>query len=86
LLHNRAMDHTRDATGFTGETLAWFDEGEELAALERDEAAEGLHSRRRVGLAVGVLVALAIAGFAAVLIARHYGLIDLPAELRLPWD
>ena len=78
------MDHTRDAASFTGQTLAWFDQGEEAAASERDAAAEQDAAGRRLWPVLVFLLALALVGFAAVLLASHYGLIDLPAELRLP--
>jgi ferric-dicitrate binding protein FerR (iron transport regulator) len=80
------MDRTRDAASFTGQTLAWFEAGEEAAASERDEAAEQAAPARRLWRALAFLVVLAIAGFAAVLLARHYGLIDLPADVSLPWE
>jgi hypothetical protein len=81
------MDRTSDAASFTGETLAWFDEGEQLAASERAAVAEQPAARRRFVRALGVLFALAIAGFAGVLVARHFGLtIELPVDLRLPWE
>jgi ferric-dicitrate binding protein FerR (iron transport regulator) len=87
LLLSTAMDQTRDAASFTGQTLAWFDQGEAQAAMECETAAERPVPRRRVRRAVGFLLVIAIAGLGGVLVARHYGVpIDLPADLRLPWE
>jgi hypothetical protein len=79
------MNHSTKAS-FTGQTLRWFEEGEEIAASERQAAARRARRRRgRLGSALGMLVALAIVGFAAVVVAQHYGLLtELPWELELP--
>ncbi len=73
------MDRPADAAKFTGQTLAWFEQGEALAASEVATAAELRARRGRVRIALGIVVVCAILGFAAVLVARHYGLtFELP--------
>jgi hypothetical protein len=82
------MDRSVDAARFTRQTLTWFEEGELLAASERATAAELTAQRGRAGFAVGVLIALALLGCAAVLAARHFGLVafELPWGLTFPWE
>jgi hypothetical protein len=71
---------------FTGQTLRWFEEGEAIAAYERAAAERRARRRRgRLGSALGMLVALAIVGFVAIVVAQHYGLMsELPWEIQLP--
>jgi hypothetical protein len=81
------MDHDADAAKFTGQTLAWFDEGEAQAASERDTIAELRGEPSRLGRFLVVLVLLAAVGFASVLVAQRLGFAaSLPWELSLPWE
>ena len=82
------MDRTADAANFTGETLAWFEQGEVIAANEISTAAELNAQRRRTRLAFGVVVVFALLGIAGVLGASYLGLLslELPWGLSLPWQ
>jgi hypothetical protein len=89
------MQRTVDAANFTGQTLAWFEEGEVLAASERAAAAEPtLYIRRRRShpffTALVVLMVLALLGFAGILAADYFGIalpFELPWEIKkLPWN
>ncbi len=83
------MDRPADAARWTGQTLAWFDEGEAIAESERRTASELTARRRgRAGTFFAVLILLAILGAAGALAARHLGLVsfDLPWGLTLPWE
>lgn len=78
------MTRSSSVGNFTGETLAWFREGEELEVGTRtvpDEVARP--GRLRVALQLVLLVALL--GVLAALVAPQFGLaLDLPWEI--PWE
>ena len=82
------MDRTADAAKFTGETLAWFEQGEVLAANEISTAAALNARRRRTRLAFGFIVACTLLGAAGALGASYLGLLslELPWGLSLPWQ
>jgi hypothetical protein len=66
LLKNRTMAHTAESVRFTRQTLSWFDEGEAIAASERETAAELASEPDRVRYALGVAIVLAILVCAAL--------------------
>lgn len=89
------MHRTVDAANFTGQTLAWFEEGEVLAASERAAAADPtLHIRRRrrrhpFRTAFVVLTVFAVLGFAGVVAADQMGValpFEVPWDVQLPWS
>lgn len=81
------MEHDVDAAKFTGQTLAWFDEGEAQAESERATAAERAGDRGGFGRFLLILLVLAALGFGGVLVARELGYaVELPWELSLPWE
>jgi hypothetical protein len=74
------MDRSFDAAKFTGETLAWFEEGEQAAANELALAAELDAEPGRWRWAFRVVAVSTIIGIAAFLVARHFEL-----SFQLPW-
>ena len=55
------MAHTAQSVRFTRQTLSWFDEGEAIAASERETAAELAGEPGRVRFVLGVAIVLALA-------------------------
>lgn len=65
------MAHTAESVRFTRQTLSWFDEGEAIAASERETAAELAGEPRRVRFALGMAIVLAIVVVAALAFAAY---------------
>lgn len=61
LLVRVAMAPTAESVRFTRQTLSWFDEGEAIAASEREAAAELVGEPGRVRVVLGVAIVLALA-------------------------
>jgi hypothetical protein len=79
------------AANFTQQTLAWFQQGEDLENHAREAAARRearLQARRgRLRAAAGIVVLLLLAGMLAFLIACQLGYtLELPWGLSLPFD
>jgi hypothetical protein len=82
------------AANFTGQTLAWFQEGEDLENHAREVAAkkdaEARTRKGRLRLAIGLTLLAAALAAIAVIVAYQLGYVpdlpDLPDGWQWPWQ